>query len=240
MEEKNEIKIRLGTVVSIFIIFVLIVALGIVYYLGFIADNSSNKEVASLETNNEKLQVSNNDNVNNIESTKEDKNDEVKDDNKSKEISSNDYITNFSSSVAKELGSANEISVDSAVNGYFGVNSLSVNANSEAYIQLNEDSKLYKKYGENYKLSNNVANVYCYKMGNGINEYIFLIKTDGTVEYIHLQDDDNNSLKLTKLKKVKDITNIIQISGGDADGIGGYGVLFITSDGNCVPYFEID
>ena len=142
-------------------------------------------------------------------------------------------------SVSKELGNANEICADSFTKGDLGVESVYVNSKAEAYARLKEDSKLYKKYGEEYKLSDNVANVYDYKMGNGINEYIFLLKTDGSVDYIYLNMDDNNKITIKKLKEVKDVTNIIQISGNDAEGIGGYGVLFITSDGNCLPYFDM-
>ena len=42
MEEKKEIKVRLSTAISMVIIFVLIVALGVVYYFGFVADKKEN------------------------------------------------------------------------------------------------------------------------------------------------------------------------------------------------------
>jgi len=38
MEEKKEIKVRLSTAISMVIIFALIVALGVTYYFGFVAD----------------------------------------------------------------------------------------------------------------------------------------------------------------------------------------------------------
>ena len=52
MEEKREIKVRLSTVVYLFIILVLVVALGVVYYLGFVKEDNviANKEVT--EKNN--------------------------------------------------------------------------------------------------------------------------------------------------------------------------------------------
>ena len=47
MEEKNEVKVRLSTVVYLFIILVLVVALGRVYYLGFIKDDNANNMIAN-------------------------------------------------------------------------------------------------------------------------------------------------------------------------------------------------
>ena len=76
---------------------------------------------------------------------------------------------------------------------------------------------------------------------NIINEYIFILKKDGTVEYSYLEYGYNeDDLTIQKIDKAKDITNIIQIFGNDSEGIGGNGVLFITSDGNSLPYFRIN
>ena len=55
MEEKKTIKVSLGTVICIFIIILLIVALGLVYYLGFIKNNDKISElelkIIALENN---------------------------------------------------------------------------------------------------------------------------------------------------------------------------------------------
>ena len=40
-KEKKEIKLRLSTVILLFIVFILIIALGIVYYLGFLKDKAN-------------------------------------------------------------------------------------------------------------------------------------------------------------------------------------------------------
>lgn len=50
MEEKREIKVRLSTVVYLFIILVLLVSLGVVYYLGFVKDDNTNNMLADEET----------------------------------------------------------------------------------------------------------------------------------------------------------------------------------------------
>ena len=50
MGEKNEVKVRLSTVVYLFIILVLVVALAVVYYLGFVKNDNANGELT--EKNN--------------------------------------------------------------------------------------------------------------------------------------------------------------------------------------------
>jgi len=42
MEDKKEIRVRLSTVISMFVIFILIIALGVTYYFGFVADKNEN------------------------------------------------------------------------------------------------------------------------------------------------------------------------------------------------------
>ena len=55
MGENKEIKVRLSTVVYIFIILILAIALGVVYYLGFVKNDNVNNMIASVkEIENEK------------------------------------------------------------------------------------------------------------------------------------------------------------------------------------------
>jgi len=48
MGEKNEVKVRLSTVVCVFIILVLVVALGVVYYFGFVANKAGDTKNDSI------------------------------------------------------------------------------------------------------------------------------------------------------------------------------------------------
>ena len=63
MEEKKEIKVRLSTVISMFVIFILIIALGVTYYFGFVADKneSSGEEKVTNTTENVVSNVANED-----------------------------------------------------------------------------------------------------------------------------------------------------------------------------------
>lgn len=81
MGEKNEVKVRFSTVVYLFIILVLVVALGAVYYLGFVKNDKANNMIASGE-----LTENNNENVANIK-------DSEKDLPKNKEV--NEVVTKF-------------------------------------------------------------------------------------------------------------------------------------------------
>ena len=78
MSEKNEIKIKLSTAIFMFIILVLIAALGIVYYLGFIRNNNENAEGVN--------------EVKNTEARIEEK-DDIEKDNTKKKCLSWDYMT---------------------------------------------------------------------------------------------------------------------------------------------------
>ena len=39
---------------------------------------------------------------------------------------------------------------------------------------------------------------------------------------------------------ITNISNVVPIEGNDANGIGGFGVLFIKLDGTCYPYSTLD
>lgn len=67
MEEKKVIKVRLSTVVYLFIILILVIALGVVYYLGFVRDDTNNMlenraatEKSDIYANQEKQETNNN------------------------------------------------------------------------------------------------------------------------------------------------------------------------------------
>ena len=49
MEEKREIKVSLSTVIYLFIILILVVALGVVYYLGFVKNDNANNVIPNGE-----------------------------------------------------------------------------------------------------------------------------------------------------------------------------------------------
>ena len=85
MEGKEAIKVRLGTVICLFIIFMLIIALGVVYYLGFVKNN---QEILELKNEINSLKVVNNTVVENETSKVETNKDKNSNDNVKEDLSS--------------------------------------------------------------------------------------------------------------------------------------------------------
>ena len=78
MGENKEIKVRLSTIVYLFIIVVLVVALGVVYYLGFVKNDNANNMIANGEVAeknnisvNQQVPETNNNIEENVEENKE-------------------------------------------------------------------------------------------------------------------------------------------------------------------------
>ena len=93
MGENKEIKVRLSTVVCVFIILVLVVALGAVYYLGFVKNDNANNMIVNgevVEKNNISLNEQLPEINNNIEENVEDRNEELAVKNN---IASNEQVT---------------------------------------------------------------------------------------------------------------------------------------------------
>ena len=161
------------------------------------------------------------------------------------EESKNDYNANFSASVSKELGTDNMIYVrldnydDKQGNGY-----VSVNDKNEAHIYLSNLSE-YSNANSLKKIADNVVNVwYCGQGQAPGQDYIVFSKIDGSVTCVRFRlGADGNVTFDAQERVVSDITNIsnvVPIEGNDANGIGGFGVLFIKLDGTCYPYSTLD
>lgn len=161
------------------------------------------------------------------------------------EESNNAYNANFSASVSKELGTDNMIYVrfdnydDKQGNGY-----VSVNDKNEAHIYLSNLSE-YSNASSLKKIADNVVNVwYCAQGQAPGQDYIVFSKIDGSVTCVRFRlGADGNVTFDAQERVVSDITNIsnvVPIEGNDANGIGGFGVLFIKLDGTCYPYSTLD
>lgn len=155
------------------------------------------------------------------------------------------YNANFSASVSKELGTDNMIYVrldnydDKQGNGY-----VSVNDKNEAHIYLSNLSE-YSNASSLKKIADNVVNVwYCAQGQAPGQDYIVFSKIDGSVTCVRFRlGADGNVTFDAQERVVSDITNIsnvVPIEGNDANGIGGFGVLFIKLDGTCYPYSTLD
>ena len=217
MEEK---KVRLSTVIIFLLLIVIIVGVVYIYKLQTKETEDSNK---SSENSNTSI----NEEIPNKEIS---------------EKSTNEYIKNFNESVSKELGNDNMIYVQLSSIDYNGKNGyVSVNNKNEAEIMLED------RYSTPKKIADNVVNVWHCEQGQAPgNSYIIFLKEDGTVTYVRFRTDSSTGNKTVfesdekVLKGITNISNIITIEGNDENGIGGIGVLFIKSDGTCLPYSTLD
>ena len=75
MDEKKSIKVSAGTAVCIFVIILLIVALGVVYYLGFVKNNEkiSELETKTIALENDKAKLEQEKQANNLQNQNEEK-----------------------------------------------------------------------------------------------------------------------------------------------------------------------
>ena len=217
MEEK---KVKLSTVI-IFLLLIVIIAGGVYIY------KLQAKETKISNKPSENSNTSINEEIPNKEIS---------------EKSTNEYIKNFNESVSKELGNDNMIYVQLSSIDYNGENGyVSVNNKNEAEIMLED------RYSTPKKIADNVVNVWHCEQGQAPgNSYIIFLKEDGTVTYVRFRTDSSTGNKTVfesdekVLKGITNISNIITIEGNDENGIGGIGVLFIKSDGTCLPYSTLD
>ncbi len=228
MENQNGSK---NTVLVVLLVIALIAIAAMAVYICKIKDEKSVAEsVAELKTSVAELAES---------TTKSETENNIS------EESKNDYNANFSASVSKELGTDNMIYVrldnydDKQGNGY-----VSVNDKNEAHIYLSNLSE-YSNANSLKKIADNVVNVwYCGQGQAPGQDYIVFSKIDGSVTCVRFRlGADGNVTFDAQERVVSDITNIsnvVPIEGNDANGIGGFGVLFIKLDGTCYPYSTLD
>ena len=247
MEGKNATKISLSTLL-------LLIAIVIIIVMGFFIYKLSNDKTAAIqETADFKSQVSNLDGTINHLQGKIDSISEIINDESSNTIEKNvekvevqdNYISNFSKSVSKELGEDNMIYID--LNKYDENNStgyLSVNNKHEAHIYLSNISE-FSSANNLKKIADNVVNAWHCEQGQVPgNSYIVFLKEDGSVTYVRFRTSVNGKTSFESEEKtlngVTNIRDIVTIEGNDSNGIGGIGVLFIKEDGTCVPYTTLD
>ena len=241
MVEKKYIKISLSS-------FFLIIAIIVIAILGYFTYKFYNeKNNATTEVKNLTSRLGNSENTinsikNSIEESTSEKTDSSNSTNDSKQAeSTSKYYENLSTSISKELKGDTNSEIN--LSAYKGT--LDINSKKEAYIYLPDFSKYSKATGT--KIASNVVNAwYCEEGQDSGNEYILFLKTDGTVSYMKFSTDysSNSKTKFEDTEKtingLTDISDVIPISGGDENGIGGLGVLIVKSDGTCLPYSTLD
>ena len=244
MKEKNEAKTNVSTILLVVAIIV-IIAMGYLVYKLYNEKTIETDKVSKLNSKISELE--------NVQKNTDYSSDKINDANENAEKFSintdntNEYRSNFSKSVVKELGEDNMIYVD--LSGYDdnnGTGYVSINNKHEAYIYLST-VKEYSLANNLKKISDNVVNAwYCEEGQAAGNSFIIFLKENGTVTYVRFRTNNSTNWKTTfeseekELKGITDISDIVKIEGGDENGIGGMGVLLIKSDGTCLPYSTLN
>ena len=220
MEEKKEIKVRLSTVVCVFIILVLVVALGVVYYLGFVKDDNSNNAIADGE-----LAEKNN----NVEVNVEDRNEEL-------EVKNNIGLNEQVTEEKEDTKKISEVPTTDLVAIYCDAN----NEKAELFFSYIKDGKVHyfhesdydgKTTGQYYKFSINLMGQYqyeekmkqcegidnakrikMYNSGTGIKPVIYVITEDGKV-YTGSFFEHDFALNLDNRLKEYEVEDILSKTG---------------------------
>ncbi len=98
-----------------------------------------------------------------------------------------------------------------------GINSIYLDYAGNAYLNLDKDSKIGKKYGTDYKIGSNIIKVGISEFGQDYNNMIWMINETGNVFYMNISQFDTD-VKLN-FRKLGDLQNIIAIEQIAAEGI---------------------
>ena len=243
MKEKNNAKTNIST---IFLVVAIIVIIAMGYFI-YKLYNEKTKETENASKLNSRISE-----LEKGQENTENSSDETNNANEGADVSTNEvdntnkYINNFSQSVTKELGKDNEIYVNlSGIDDESGTGYVTVNNKNEAHIYLST----FKEYSSSTnlkKIADNVVNAwYCEEGQAPGNSFIIFLKANGTVTYVRFRTDASTNWKTVfeseekELKGITDISNVVKINGGDENGIGGMGVLFVKADGTCLSYSSL-
>ena len=161
--------------------------------------------------------------------------------NKNANVSENNYetyIKNIKTSISSLNNDENQtaerrISIKETDKGsVYGILGAIIDENDDAYILLKENSELYQKYGEKYKVDSNVSSLYNVNNGNGGFSDIVFIKNDGTVSRVSTSIK-NNEINCEVLSDVKNAVTVIPYLLKDkSSGVGEYRYVIIDINGN--------
>jgi len=191
MEEKKVIKISFGVAICMFIIFILLVALGITYYTGFVKNGVDHEQIDKIN--------------NNFQSEKEENNDVSDNTNIIEESNKEDNV--IIKEVVKEI--EKQVDVNDVIK--LGYNQIAVLINGKPYvIPVYDRENNFENY-QLYEVKNITGKVKALRQFNtGLDpsETHYLIMEDGSVYWI--DGVGNNSTAEKKVDASKNIIDIVE------------------------------
>lgn len=89
--------------------------------------------------------------------------------------------------------------------------------NGDAYLELEKDSAVGKKYGEKYKVATNIVNVGMEIHGHDAQAFMWFINGEGEFSYINIMQDGIPNLEPKKIDNLKNIVDVTLMYNGEAD-----------------------
>ena len=145
----------------------------------------------------------------------------------------NAYITGLKNNMKK---SKEEYSDSYFLNKLFGGEFLEtvgiypyivIQNNGDAYLELEKDSAVGKKYGEKYKVATNIVNAGMEIHGHDAQAFLWFINDKGAFSYINIIQDSVPNLETKKIDNLKNIVDVTLMYNGVADIL-----VAIDIDGN--------
>lgn len=208
MEEKNKVKVNMITFICIAVIIFLLVVLGELYsqYTKLSVTTAVSK-VDNAEENIVKYKYS-------------------------------EYQENYTNSYKELINENSDVTIylgDERKNELPGVFSISLDSNNDVYFNININSDIYTEYGEKYKVSSNVANIYVCAEGNGGYSDAIFVNLDGTVDYVSgYIVGETSKIVCNRVENVKDIVNVISYYSSEDGLTGVMDYAFVDINGNIV------
>lgn len=194
MGENKEIKVRLSTVVYLFIILVLVVALGAVYYLGFVKDDNANGELTEKNNIAVNEQVTEKNNI----SVNEQATETNKLENQTTVEKEDEKVENYDWSVVDTTKIVNK------GEGY--TYSTTYGTAHTDYRIFNNKRTVATGTGKEFNLSKNIKEFCSYILGQGSLDFYVFLYEDGTVAYA-----DNNGESIKEFNTLKNIIKIMPL-----------------------------
>ena len=94
---------------------------------------------------------------------------------------------------------------------------IEIQNNGDAYLNLEKDSAVGKKYGEKYKVATNIVNVGMEQHGHDAQAFLWFINDLGEFSYINIIQDSIPNLELKKIDNLKNIVDVTLMYNGVAD-----------------------
>ncbi len=208
MEEKKTIRIGLSTLIIIVAIMFVAVVACVVLTMNLLKNSLSN-EVSSLK--------------------------ESVHDFYSSEKRYEQYITTYSQKLKYILEGDSIVNISLKGDRQYelpGISSVYLNAKNEVYVTIEKNSNLYKTYGDSYNIGDNVASIYVSGVGKSGYSQIFLVKLDGTVDYVDGVQAEEGLIEVKTIDELKHVVNIVDCTVVNEKNEIVHQPIFIDIEGN--------